>query len=866
MNKVKAFPVMILVIGLFAYAGSALSQPAVEWERTHAGMEGDYGYQVQAVSDGGFIIVGNTHSSSEQGYFGSDVWLVKTDAGGDTLWTRIFGGAGIDGGHYVEETSDSGFIITGFSASFGAGDVDLYLLRTDRDGNLLWSKTYGGVGGEEGNTVHQTVDGGFIVAGNTSSYPFGDANYWMLRTDANGDTLWTKVLGTSEGDWAQSVEQTIDGGFILAGHSFYFASNRSAVYLVKTDSLGNGQWTNHYIGSGTEYPSTVHQTPDGGYIVAGWTTSYGMGGSDIYLLKVDSLGAEQWHQAYGTTGDDGCDGFGSVLLTSDDGYVVAGRQAVAGGSRGWLLKTDSAGDTLWSALLGGSESCNGRSVALTPDGGYVVAGSKFGANPGQSCLSITKTDATGSLLWEKNHEGMEGDYGYQVQATSDGGFIIVGNTHSSSEQGYFGSDVWLVKTDAVGDTLWTKIFGGAGIDGGYYVEETSDSGFIITGFSASFGAGDVDLYLLRTDRDGNLLWSKTYGGVGGEVGNTVHQTVDAGFIIAGNTSSYPYGDANYWMLRTDANGDTLWAKVFGTSEGDWAQSVEPTIDGGFILAGHSFYFASNRSAVYLIKTDSLGNSEWTNHYIGSGTEYPSTVHQTPDGGYIIAGWTTSYGMGGSDIYLLKVDSLGAEQWHKAYGGTGDDGCDGFGSILMTSDDGFIVAGRQAVMGGTRGWLLKTDSAGDTLWSILLGESGYSNARSVSIDASGNYIVAGSFWTDTTGADLYLAKVVDMPSEVDDNISGPLPTSFMLYQNTPNPFNPGTKIRFTLERSARVKLDIVNVLGQEVVTLIDEDLLSGEHVAFWDGSDAAGQVLAGGVYFYRLQVGGKLEAKKMILLK
>jgi hypothetical protein len=476
--------------------------------------------------------------------------------------------------------------------------------------------------------------------------------------------------------------------------------------------------------------------------------------------------------------------------------------------------------------------------------------------------------ANPDTLWTQTYCGGADDGAYSVYQTSDGGFIMTGAIGSCDLKQVVSlggdADVWLVKTDANGDTLWKKTYGGPEWERGNSVQQTSDGGYIIAGGTYSFGAGDCDVWLIKTDANGDTLWTRTYGGSGWDGGYSVRQTSDGGYVIAGWESSFGGGGADVWLLRTDANGDTLWTNTFGTDEGDWGKSVQETVDSGFVVVGNTWGIVGSQSHVYLIKTDQLGNQDWAKTYAGGGISYGSSIQLAPDSGYIISGATTVGSAGGYDIYLLKTDSLGNYDWSKTYGGTGDDASDGFSSVQPTSDDGYVVVGwtESFGAGGSDLWLLKTDANGDTAWTAILGGSGDDEGWSVVQDTSDDgYMVAG--FTNSFGAgdfDLWLLKM-ETPTAVEDEVDGGRPLGFALYQNYPNPFNPVTTLRYVLPRSGYVTLKVYNLLGQEVETIVSARQAVGEHTVKWD---AAG--FSTGIYFYRLQAGELSETKKLVLLK
>jgi len=356
----------------------------------------------------------------------------------DTLWTRTFGGTGPDIAFLVQQTTDGGYIVVGHYYSRVTGDYDVYLIRTNANGDSLWTRTYGGHSEDIGWSVQQTSDGGYIVAGSTKSFGIGYRNVWLLKTDENGDTLWTRTYG----------------------------------------------WTN---ADNTGY--SVQQTTDGGYIVAGWTRDH------MLLIKTDANGDTLWLRTYGTTGFSG--GF-SVQQTSDGGYIIGGFYSY-GNTEFFLVKTDSVGDTLWTKIYGGPLYDRIYSVKETSDGGYIAAGALnmlYGRYGPDVCL--LRMDSNGDTLWMRTYGGSLSDVGYSVAQTHNGKYVVVGSTHPIDSD-Y--DDVYFLKANEDGDTLWTTRLGGPRMDWGYSVQATTDGGYIIAGWTASWGAGDYDVYLIKTAPD-----------------------------------------------------------------------------------------------------------------------------------------------------------------------------------------------------------------------------------------------------------------------------------------------------------------------------------------------------------------------------
>ena len=387
--------------------------------------------------------------------------------------------------------------------------------------------------------------------------------------------------------------------------SLFLAAVLSFVLLSFEPSLAGApplQWQKTFGGSDDDYGRSVQQTSDGGYIIAGSTNFavYPSYTSDVYLIKTDPNGNSQWQKTFGGTGYD----VGrSVQQTSDGGYIIAGRTGTFGPGYGdvYLIKTEPNGNSQWQKTLGGSDYERGYSVQQTSDGGYIIAGSTFPDVAGSTAVYLIKTDSNGNSQWQKTFGGSENDIGYSVKQTSDGGYIITGDTHS---YGAGQADVYLIKTDPNGDSQWQKTFGGSNNDWGESVQQTTDGGYIIAGYTYSYGAGNADVYLIKTDPKGNLNWQKTFGGSDYERGYSVQQTYDGGYIIAGSTVSYGAGSFDVYFIKTDPNGDSEWQKTFGGNKGDEGYSVQQTSDGGYIIAGLTD--GAGNWDVYLIKLCSNG--------------------------------------------------------------------------------------------------------------------------------------------------------------------------------------------------------------------------------------------------------------------
>jgi len=347
--------------------GYSLTAP-IEWNKTYGGVDRDSARYVRQTSDGGYIVAGATRS------FGTgvaDFWLFKIDGYGNVDWNKTFGGSELDAARSVQQTSDGGYIAVGVTYSFGDWLYgDCWLIKTDANGNMVWNKTYGGSSWEDALSVQQTSEGGYIIAGYTASFGAGSTDYWLIKTDANGDMVWNETYGGDEADQAYCVQQTSNGGYVMVGNADSFNTGvfEGEIWLVKTDAYGNVSWSWLSGWPDWDFAQSAQQTSDGGYIIAGTRFSSYDTRYDFWLIKIDANGTLEWDGVYARPGTNEDVAY-SVQQTVDGGYIVAG-----GWGDFWIVKTDASGNMEWNKSFGGAESENAYCVKQTNDGGYIAAG------------------------------------------------------------------------------------------------------------------------------------------------------------------------------------------------------------------------------------------------------------------------------------------------------------------------------------------------------------------------------------------------------------------------------------------------------------------------------------------------------------
>jgi hypothetical protein len=390
-----------------------------------------------------FIIMAGTVALSAMPHFSGDACAQAPD----TNWARTYGGDGWDNGSSVAEIRKGGYILTGATTPQPFEQWDLLVIRTDIYGDEMWARSYGGEGYDVGTSIIQNYDEDFVIAGVTSSYGQGYRNIYLIKIDENGDTIWTRTYSPGYNNWVFDLKQTLDSGYVMAGHT-----------------------------------------------------------------------------------------------VSGDGY----------GAQALILKINPQGELLWSKTYGRTNEDKANSVCEVPGEGFVLTG--YTIFPGQFCdLWLLKTDYSGDTLWTRTYGGDYSDIGEYVDRTFDGGFIMTGRTWSTGHGSY---DVYLVKTDSDGSLEWYRVFGGNGEDGGSVVRQTTDGEYFIGGYTSSFGEGSVDFYFLKTDAYGSLQWSKTVGGPSSDWGQRGLQTSDGGYILVGDRWSFEQDDDYVYLVKLRSDAET----------------------------------------------------------------------------------------------------------------------------------------------------------------------------------------------------------------------------------------------------------------------------------------------------------------------
>ena len=483
--------------------------------------------------------------------------------------------------------------------------------------------------------------------------------------------------------------------------------------------------------------------------------------------------------------------------------------------------------------------------------------------------SIKSKSILENTIWSRTIGGSNADGGSWIERTEDNGFIITGYTYSS---GNGNSDVLLLKTNSEGVVEWTESFGGEGKDVGNCVRVSND-GYLVLGFTYSFGSGDADAYLIKTDFHGNEIWSKTYGGENLDIGKSLIITRDNQYVFCGYTQSYNAIRDDVYLVKTDTSGNLIWSKTYtydiSNPQSDMAYDLIEAADGSYVISAVTGFYQAiglgvgNRD-IWIIKTDSSGviYSSEIYDYINSGhsnQQFPQSIVENEEGNLLIAAQTDVFYTDFLDYYLVNINESGGQVWGKFFGNRPN--YDYPKDMIITNDKSVAICGTENSFNDPYNdiYIVKTDSNGTQNWNQRFGGNGYEWGTSICEADDGNYVVLGQTNSFGNGSfDIYLIKIDNqLVNVIDENI----PNTYGLSQNFPNPFNPSTTIKFRTNKREFVSLKVYDLLGNEIATLVNEEKPAGTYTLNFDSKG-----LSSGIYFYCIQTDSFIETRKMVFVK
>ena len=446
-----------------------------------------------------------------------------------------------------------------------------------------------------------------------------------------------------------------------AGADQLNVAGTSTTLAANTPTNGTGTWS---IISGTGGTVTTPGSPTSGFTgTAGtsytlrWTITNACGSSfdDVVISFATPDPNPCIVKTFGGPGFDALAfswEVGNIITTSDNGYAIAGITDSWGAGLYdiWIIKLDATGAITWQKTYGGANYDQSFSIIQTSDGGYAVAG-YYGTSSTNADIWVLKLDASGNVTWQKTYGGADNDYAYSIIQTIDGGYAVAGMYGFTTNNG----DAWVLKLDASGNITWQKTFGGVFTENATTIVQTSAGDYVIAGKTGTFGAGNWDLWVLKLDGTGTVLWQNVYGTADPEQSITMIKTSDGGYVLNGRIGGLRY----FLLVKLDGSGNIVWQKKYGDGATDFVgESIIQTNDGGYASVGYGVSTAGQSYNYVVNKLDGSGNLIWQKDFGGAAVDVPTSIVETASGKLAIVGTTTSYGAGGYDILFLKIASDG----------------------------------------------------------------------------------------------------------------------------------------------------------------------------------------------------------------
>ena len=720
----------------------------------------NFAANINLMPDGSYYITGGTDNG---GIGGRDGFINKFFQNDTIDWSNVYGGLLDDALGALDRMSNGDLWMVFVGKSYGAGDVDSQIVKMNSAGIPISAKNFGSEGTEELFTVEKTSDGGAYYGGYSTSTSYGvqNADAVLLRVNQDGELDWGKLFGASEWDAVKSLRVNSNNDVLITGH-LGNAGNRTG-YVAQFFSNGTLAWANQFTHVEDVFFHHMKVTPNNEILLLGGLGSFsnhslilarthetnglisvkkiahiGVWASDFcFDLEVDSLGAPR---IFGYT--DYYNAVNSDLMLSQLDF----EDDILGCSEN---------EDITSSFGYGPFDLNVRSffpvlvnITLSWQAWNPVIVDRilseqticeyFPTTTSTTTQSQTEIQPVPSAYF-KTIGGVSDDVGKFIRLTNDGGSFVTGTTDS------YGAglvDVFLQRFSKDGTLLWTKTFGGIGHEESWSLQLTSLGEPVILGLTDSSGVGGADGFLLRCSTNGAVIWAKTFGGIGTEFAYDLQVTTNGKIFVSGRTTSSGAGNNDVFLAEfSEADGSLVWAKTLGGSGDDVARGLHLTADDHLLQIGHTSSYGVGDSDVLLTRFFNNGTLDWANMYGGEFEDIGMALKVMPDGGCVLTGWTESYGAGTHDFLLVRVAENGSLIWATALGGLIGD----HSYFVDTLANGDIL-----VMGGSRSFDLgefavlyaRFNSSGDLIWAKTLGGELDDFGYSFQPTADGGFISTG----------------------------------------------------------------------------------------------------------------------------
>ncbi len=664
------------------------------WTKTYGSTDNDEeASSIISLNNGALLVSGMTKSF---GSGGKDIYLIKTDEKGDTFWTKTYGGTLDDWAEDAIQESDTTYMVTGNTKSYGAGLRDIFLLKTNEYGDSLWMKTYGGAEDDYVKKIIKTSDGGYILCGTSKTYTNGNEDVFIIKVNKDGVTQWSQNYGLAlAGDYGINVVQTAEGYFYITGKQYNIGNMTYDLCLIKTDQTGNELWTKLFGNNMEEETATMSLTPDNKIIMIG-NRQFAAGNNNVCIIRTDTAGNVLDEKTIGDT----LNYLSSAMAINASGNIIftGSAEATTGELRPFMFSTGADLNSLWARHYSNTNNSwtSEGGIVKGIDDGFLFAGAYSGANP--SRLHLVKTDDWGFVQWKEAFGGYAIDEYSNIEAlkTNDDNYLIAFDTYNG--------EVFLVKVNDQGNELWSV----NAMEGSYlgYLGGITKQGNDFVLAVTELSSGNPEMATVFVSGAGSVSNTEVYTATGtDDYAKNLCQTADNGFFVCGTS------DDDMIIIKTDNTGAKQWEKVFSAVDDETPLSIKKTPFDNYLLTGEYIKQGFTNGDIFIKKLDDNAGVIWEKEYGGTGDEYNGRSILSNDSCFITIGTTNSFGMGNYDLMLFKTDTAGNMIWEKTFGGI-----DGDGSInICNTGNGYGLSGVSYSFydqGKTNSIvIIKTDTAG-----------------------------------------------------------------------------------------------------------------------------------------------------------
>jgi len=619
-----------------------------------------------------------------------------------------------------------------------------------------WNVTWGGVNTDDGNSVAIDGNNSVYICGRTSNFGVGNYDAFLVKYDPAGKQLWNTTWGGPNSDGFENIAVDGNNSLYLCGYTSSFGAGGNDAFLVKYDSEGNQLWNSTWGDIGTDYGNSIAVDGNNNAYLCGYTNSFGAGSYDAFLAKYDPAGNQLWNVTWGGSNAD--DGFG-VAVDGNNNICICGDTINfgAGNYDTFIAKYDPAGNQLWNTTWGGSGWDFSNGIVVDGNNMIFLSGDTDSFGAGGNDAFLVKYDSAGNQLWNVTWGGSNSEYNYGITIDGNNSIYFCGETKSF---GAGNNDAYLVKYNSEGYQLWNTTWGGSGDECGYGVAVDGINSIYLCGSTNSFGAGGLDAFLTKFEKiytNLNSTSSLTWSGDNDDCGYDVAVDGCNNVYLCGYTDSFGAGGNDAFLAKYDLVGNQLWNVTWGGPNNERGRGV--TVDGSnnVYLCGYTGSFGLGGYDAFLVKYDSAGNQLWNITWGNLGSDDSYGVAVDGNNSIYICGKTTSFGAGGYDAFLVKYDPAGNQLWNVTWGGAnGEHGCkvapDGNNNVYISGDTNTFGAG------GYDAFLVKYDPAGNQLWNVTWGGSNDEISYGVTLDGTNNAYICGDTSSFGMGsADVFLVK-------------------------------------------------------------------------------------------------------------